>query len=142
MIKKPLVICLLGLALIGNLGAAEPAPGTRDVEVKMVLLDVNEVDNVRQSFTANLVVVMRWQDPSLAHEGPDPISRPMADIWYPSLQILNQQRIVATFPKMVEINPDGTVIYRQRYWGGFYQPLELDADTQSATARCNFSKSS
>ena len=127
MIKKLLVIYLLGLALIGNLQAAEPAPGTRDVEVKMVLLDVDEVDNVRQSFTANLVVVARWQDQSLAHEGPDSISRPMADIWYPSFQILNQQKLVATFPKAVEISPDGTVTYRQRYWGTFSQPLELDS---------------
>jgi len=126
MIKKLLVICLLGLALIGNLGAAEPAPGARDVEVKMVLLDIDEVDNVKQSFIANLVVVTRWQDPSLAHAGPAPISRPMADIWYPSLQILNQQKLVATFPKAVEISPEGAVIYRQRYWGTFSQSLELD----------------
>ena len=127
LIKKLSIIWLLIFALAGNLQAAELAPEKRDVEVKMVLLDVNEVDNVKQSFTANLVVVMRWQDRSLAHEGPGPISRPMADIWYPSLQILNQQRLVATFAKAVEISPDGTVSYRQRYWGTFSQPLELDS---------------
>ncbi len=113
--------------MAGHLGAAETAPGTRDVEVKMMLLDVDEVDNVRQSFTANIVVVMRWQDRSLAHEGTGPISRPLSDIWYPSLQILNQQKLVATFPKAVEISPDGTVTYRQRYWGTFSQTLELDS---------------
>jgi hypothetical protein len=127
LIKKLMFAWLLIFGLAGHLSAAEPAPVTRDVEVKMVLLDINEVDNVKQSFTANLVVVTRWQDQSLAHEGPDPISRPLADVWSPSLQILNQQRIVATFPKVVEINPDGTVIYRQRYWGSFFQPLELDS---------------
>jgi hypothetical protein len=34
-------------------------------------------------------------------------------------------RVVATFPQTAEINPDGTVMYRQRYWGSFSQPLEL-----------------
>jgi hypothetical protein len=127
MIKKFLVTWLLGLALIGNLQAAEPASETRDVEVKMVLLDIDEVNNVKQNFTANLVLVLRWLDQSLAHEGVEPISKPLADIWYPSIQILNQQRIVATFPKAAEIHPDGTVVYRQRYWGSFSQPLKLDS---------------
>jgi hypothetical protein len=126
LVKKLLLTGLLIMAVASQLQSAELAPGMRDVEVKMVLLDVNEVNNVRQSFTANLVVVMQWQDERLSHEGQGPISRPMADIWYPSIQILNQQRVVATFPKVVEISPDGTVIYRQRYWGSFFQPLELD----------------
>ena len=68
---------------------------------------------------------MRWQDHSLVHQNPGSVSRPLADVWHPSIQILNQQRIVATFPQAVEIDPDGTVTYRQRYWGNFSQPLEL-----------------
>jgi hypothetical protein len=126
MIKKLLLILLLGQALTGNLQAAEAGSETRDVEVKMVLLNVDEVDNVKQSFSANLVLVMRWQDQRLTHEGPDPISQPLAEIWHPSIQILNQQRIVATFPKTAEIHADGTVVYRQRYWGAFSQVLNLE----------------
>jgi len=132
-IKTPLAAWLLGLALITNLQAAETITEARDVEVKMVLLDVDEIDNVKQTFTANLATAMRWQDHSLAHQGPGSISKPLTDIWYPSVQILNQQRLVATFPKVVEILPDGTVVYRQRYWGNFSQPLELKSfpfDTQ------------
>jgi hypothetical protein len=133
-IKNLLIILLLALALSGYLQAAEPVPGMRDVEIRLVLLDIDEVNNVKQSFSANLATSMRWQDHSLVHEGPDSISRPLAEIWHPSIQILNQQRIVATFPKTVEIQPDGTVVYRQRYWGNFSQPLKLDAfpfDTQT-----------
>ena len=132
-IKTPLAAWLLGLALITNLQAAETITEARDVEVKMVLLDVDEIDNVKQTFTANLATAMRWQDHSLAHQGSGSISKPLTDIWYPSVQILNQQRLVATFPKVVEILPDGTVVYRQRYWGNFSQPLELKSfpfDTQ------------
>ena len=42
--KTPLAALLLGLALITNLQAAETMTEARDVEVKMVLLDVEEVD--------------------------------------------------------------------------------------------------
>ena len=136
MIKKPLAAWLLGLALITNLQAAETMTEARDVEVKMVLLDVEEVDNVKQSFTANVALTLRWQDKSLVHEGPNSISKSLTDIWYPSIQIINQQRLVETFPKNAEVHPDGTVLYRQRYWGVFSQPLELNKfpfDSQSLT---------
>jgi hypothetical protein len=124
-IKKILVSGLFCLALTGIIQAAEPVPAMRDVEIKMVLLDVDEVNNVKQTFSANLATAMRWQDQSLAHEGPGSISKPLAEIWHPSIQILNQQRIVATFPQTAEIYPNGRVVYRQRYWGSFSQPLEL-----------------
>ena len=127
---------LLSFAVAGNLLAAEPLTELRDVEVKIVFLDVDEVNNVAQTFTANLATAIRWQDHSLAHQGPGSISKPLDEIWYPSIQFLNQQRIVATFPRMAEVFPDGTVIYRQRYWGNFSQPLELKSfpfDAQKLT---------
>jgi len=124
-IKMMLVSGLLGLALSGNLQAATAVPEMRDVEVKIVLLDVDEVNNVAQTFTANLATAIRWQDHGLVHEGPGSISRPLDEIWHPSILFINQQRIVATFPRTAEVFPDGTVVYRQRYWGNFSQPLEL-----------------
>ena len=50
---------LLSFAVAGNLLAAEPLTELRDVEVKMVLLDVDEVNNVAQTFTANLATAIR-----------------------------------------------------------------------------------
>ena len=64
-----LVTWLLALALAGNLGAAEHVPEMRDVEIKVILLDVDEVNNVSQSFAANLALAIRWHDRSLAHVG-------------------------------------------------------------------------
>jgi hypothetical protein len=135
-IKIALVILLSGSALSQSLYAQTTAPATRDVEVKMILLDVDEVDNVRQSLSANVGLTMRWQDRSLAHEGPDAVRLPLTDIWHPGIQILNQQKIVTTFPQFAEIQPDGTIVYRQRYWGSFSQNLVLDAfpfDSQTLT---------
>ena len=131
--RKSTAAWLLCVAIFGSLEAQEPVLQTRDVEVKVYLLDIDGIDSVSQSFVANLALVLRWHDPSLAHEGLDSISKDLNEIWHPRVQILNQQRLVNTFPQSVEIHPDGEVIYRQRVWGNFSQPLELSEfpfDTQ------------
>jgi len=111
---------------MGSLCAQEAPGQPRDVEVKVFLIDVESVDTVAQKFTANLSVVMRWQDSRLAHDGPDSISMPLDDIWYPRIQALNRQKLVSTLPSSVEVKPDGSVIRRQRFWGSFSQPLDLN----------------
>lgn len=116
---------LFCVAILGSLEAQELAAQSRDIEVKVYLIDIDGIDSVTQSFVANLTLVFRWHDPSLAHAGLDSISKDLSEIWYPRIQILNQQRLVKTFPQSVEVHPDGEVIYRQRVWGSFSQPLEL-----------------
>jgi len=47
-------------------------------------------------------------------------------IWNPRILLANETGIVRqSFPEDVEIEPDGTVIYRQRYVGTLSQPLDL-----------------
>lgn len=124
---------LLCVAILGSLEAQEPVLQTRDVEVKVYVIDIDGIDSVDQSFVANLILVLRWHDPSLAHEGLDSINKDLNEIWHPRVQILNQQRLVNTFPQSVELHPDGEVVYRQRVWGSFSQPLkprEFPFDTQ------------
>jgi len=116
---------LLCLSLFGSLQARESAVDTVDVEVGVFLIDIEEINSVSQSFVANLYLEVRWHDPGLAHDGPDSISRSLDEFWHPRMQILNQQKLERTFPGSAEIKPDGEVIFRQRVWGGFSQPLEL-----------------
>lgn len=113
------------MATFGSLEAQELASQSRDVEVKVYLIDIDGIDSVTQSFVANLTLVFRWHDPSLAHAGLDSISKDLSEIWYPKIQILNQQQLVKTFPQSAEVHPDGEVVFRQRVWGSFSQPLEL-----------------
>jgi hypothetical protein len=124
---------LLCVFILGCLEAQEPVHQAHDIEVKVFLIDIEGVDTVSQNFTANLTIVLRWRDSSLAHDGPDSISVPLDDIWFPIIQIINQQKLVPTLPRSVEIHPDGEVVQRQRYWGSFSQPLVLHSfpfDTQ------------
>jgi len=120
-----MVVFLLCFAVIGNLEAQQLARETRDVEVRVFLIDIEEINSVSQSFMANLVLVSKWRDPALAHNGPDSIRMGLDEIWHPTIQFLNQQKLTETFPRSAEVLPDGEVIYRQRVWGNFSQPLEL-----------------
>ena len=120
------LVVLLCFTFSNGLLAQDPVAGTRDVEVGVVLIDIEDISSVHQNFIANFYLEFRWQDSSLAHEGTDSISRDLDDIWHPRLQLLIQQNLKETFPREVEIKPDGQVIYRQRVWGSFSQPLELE----------------
>jgi len=119
------IFFLLALTATGSLHAQETVQREHDVEVRVFLIDLEGVDTVTQSFTANLTMVLRWQDPGLVHEGPASINMSLDDIWYPRIQILNQQKLTTTLPRTAEVFPDGEVVQRQRFWGNFSQPLDL-----------------
>ncbi len=117
-----LAINSVALADIGRPGRDQ---GPTKVEVEIFLLDVDDVDGASQSFEANVYYEQRWNDPRLAHEDIGGRSRPLSDIWHPRIQLFNQQRVWKSFPEVAEIAPNGDVIYRQRVWGSFSQPLVL-----------------
>jgi hypothetical protein len=98
---------------------------TTSVYITIFVIDVDEIRTSDQSFDANVFFAFRWKDPRLAHDGPGTISRPLDDVWNPKPLIINQQRSWLTMPDIVDIAPDGEVIYRQRAWGAFSQPLSL-----------------
>lgn len=104
-----------------------PAPGQGPTRVTIVLffLDVTEIHSAKQSFTANVFVEARWRDERLAHPGPSIVRKDLEAVWNPRLQIVNRRNLTSTFPNLVEVSPGGDVVYRQRFWGDFSQPLDL-----------------
>ena len=126
-----LLICLLLILPVFTATAADygrplETEGPTVVKVAVFVLDVDEVSNVSQSFDANVYVELHWQDSRLAHDKPNKITLTLNDVWHPRIQFINQQKIWPTLPEMVEITPDGEVVYQQRVWGAFSQPLELE----------------
>jgi hypothetical protein len=103
--------------------ASEQGP-TR-VIAAVFIVDVDEIDSAGQKFTANVYIEYRWRDESLVHPGPGTIVKDLTDVWHPQIQIINQQRVLKTFPDVVTVFPNGEVIYRQRVWGNFSQALNL-----------------
>lgn len=96
-----------------------------EVGVLVYLIDVDEIDSANQTFAASVYVEARWSIPALQHKGPGPLYRSLGDVWNPRLTIVNLQQQWTAFPEAVEISPDGEVVYRQRVWGRFSQPLDL-----------------
>ncbi len=127
--------CVLGIMLVSLLFLSVSAeaisrPGKADgrpteVSIAAILVDLDEINGADQSFVANFYLEVRWQDTRLAHQEQDTVIRPLNEIWRPRLQFLNQQKIWSTLPEEVSITHGGEVLYRQRVWGSFSHPLEL-----------------
>lgn len=96
-----------------------------EVQVAIYVIDVDEIDSAKQSFAASVYIEAHWNNPFLRHKGPDPLHRDLKDVWNPRLTVISQQMVWRSYPESVEIKPDGTVIYRQKIWGRFSQPLNL-----------------
>ena len=112
---------------IPKLSRPEADKGPTKVSTAMWLLDVDSIDSSAQSFIANAFVVLNWKDPRLAHGDTMPRTFDVDKIWTPRIQITNEIGLVRrTFPEIVDVDPDGTVTYRQRFVGPFSQPMGLN----------------
>ena len=96
-----------------------------EVQILIYIIDVDEVNSADQSFAASVYFAASWNNPFLRHQGPGPLHRNLTDVWNPRLTIVSQQMQWKSYPESVEIQPDGTAVYRQKVWGRFSQPLKL-----------------
>jgi hypothetical protein len=115
------------------------APGEpTEVEVSMYLVDLFEISSAAQTIHADIVVVAAWHDPRLAGRWPTSHAVGLDKVWHPRLQVLNQRQLDRSMDTDVEIQPDGTIIHRQRLTGTFTALLDLrefPLDRQSISVR-------
>jgi Neurotransmitter-gated ion-channel ligand binding domain len=106
--------------------AAEAGP--TEISVGIWIVDITNIDSAQQSFAAEIALVLRWKDPRLAHTGSGVVRYPLEQVWHPRVGIANETAsVIRKLPEWVEVEPDGTLIYRQRYAGAFTQPLRLQS---------------
>jgi hypothetical protein len=151
-----LAVCLTGLTRPAAaradepLAAGMPNPPARPTRVRcaVLIVDVVNVDDVNESFQAEVAILASWQDPRLAFdpavEGTDiklfQGSFQFAELfrgWWPQLLILNE--VGRDDPKAVTltVSPDGTVRYREQRNVVLETPMDLRAfpfDTQHLKA--------
>ena len=120
-----IVTCLLSNRALSDVSRPNEGVGPTEVRMFVFVADLDDVDTANQNFTANVFMVARWHDERLAHNRAGEVVYPLADVWHPRLQWINQQKVWETFPQMVEVSPEGEVVYVQRVWGQFSQPLTL-----------------
>ena len=100
--------------------------GPTKVHFLVFVIDIDNIDGAAQSFAANFFISLRWKDERLAQDTTSLRQMPLDQVWNPRLVLVNEGGIVRTsMPQVVEVSPDGTVIYRQRYYGPLSQPLKL-----------------
>jgi hypothetical protein len=128
LVLQMLLWLMPGIALAAQTTeTGRPGDGTAptEVEVSIFILDITDINSAAQKFTASVYYSASWLDPRLAHDGQSTITRNLSDVWNPRLQVANAQKIFLTMPEIVEITPEGRVLYRQGGWGDYSQSLEL-----------------
>ena len=69
---------------------------------------------------------MSWKDTRHANLQGETRQIHLEDAWHPQIIIANRQGLLSrSLPEILQVEPDGTIIYRQRYSGSLSQPLEL-----------------
>jgi hypothetical protein len=92
------------------------------------VVDIDEIDGANQNFTANVYLRLRWQDARLAN--PAGVARQVSlqEVWNPRVLLANRQGLISkSLPDVVDVHPDGTVFYYQRYTGKLSQILDLSS---------------
>jgi len=134
--KRILVVVFVAMSIQLVRSAETPAvidrPGSGNgptqVSIGIWIVDITAIDSAQQNFTADIAVVLQWKDARLAHTGAGLTHYALDQIWTPRVGIANETSSVSRkFPDSVEVEPDGTVIYRQRYTGSFTQSLRLQS---------------
>ncbi len=100
--------------------------GPTKVHFLLFVIDIDGIDDANESIDTNVYLRLRWKDKRLAN--PDASTRQvrLEEIWNPRVLIANQQgRISKSLPDVAQVDPDGTVIYHQRYTGEMSQSLDL-----------------
>ena len=95
------------------------------VSVGFLLVDVLDIDGVRQIMRADFSVQLSWKDENLAGRWPERHTLGVGETWVPDIQIINDISLARKRREVVQVEPDGTVTYRQRYFGDLSVSMNL-----------------
>jgi hypothetical protein len=114
-----------------QLTAERPNAGgaSTEVTVSVFLIDIDEIDDVRQRFNVDIFVNIAWQDPRLALPEEERSGQirtfPMTGIWTPRGLIVNDRGLTPKLPLVADVDAVGNVVYRQRLSGELAVDLDL-----------------
>jgi hypothetical protein len=93
------------------------------VSVGLYALDIADINDVAQSFTARFALRVKWKDPRLAALAHCKI--PLDQVWNPRVRFLNRGELVKTRKDLVVIDPQGGVTYTQGFEGTLAVSISL-----------------
>ncbi len=104
-----------------------PLEQPTSVKVELFLLDITRIDDAARIFDVDVFVEMSWFDPRLAVpiDQRDGESRRIArtKVWTPREAVVNDRGLVPRLPDVVEVDDEGRVLFKQRYFGSLYAKM-------------------
>jgi hypothetical protein len=110
--------------------SARPGPKGTPTNVfgGVYVVDVKEIDDVSQSFSADFLISLHWQDLRLSSKSLGNLlvgcDLDINDIWNPQVRILNRKKLDKIFESL-KVDATGNVTYRQRFIGDLSSRLDL-----------------
>lgn len=100
------------------------APGTPTrIEAGVLLVDLFAIDDAAQTFEADVLLTLRWNDPRLAvgltPASAESCSYAAEEVWNPRPLLLNERDVKADLQGLVRVQADGACSLSQRYSGTF-----------------------
>jgi len=110
---------------------APPNAGLTTVTVDFFLLNLNAVDERDETFDADLYLEYEWDDPRLAHNGPEEqlfadgaVDERLSSMWWPQIEYVNTAEPTIT-NQTLEILPSGHVKYTVGLTSRFRAHMDL-----------------
>jgi hypothetical protein len=90
--------------------------GPTIIRVLYFIINLRNIDSARQTFEVDIFYRLRWHDPRLrAEPGASGVRKlPIDAVWRPEVGLWNSSNVKSIYAKMVEVDPEGNVTYRQR----------------------------
>jgi hypothetical protein len=95
----------------------ETKANQKEIAVSFLVIDILKIDDTQQVMKIDFVIRMSWYDPELVGKYETIQRVDLNKIWSPDVSLANEQNLVKKRKELAQVNPDGTVSYRQRYQG-------------------------
>jgi hypothetical protein len=143
-----LAVCCVSIAHATDAGMPNPPASPTEVSLGIFLADIIDMDEVDETFQAEIIIIAEWKDPRLAFdaeaEGSDyklfqgefQFNELFAG-WWPQLLIVNEIGSGDINARRVTIRANGTVRYKDQRNVTLETPMELQSfpfDVQSLQA--------
>lgn len=99
------------------------------VQVGFFVIDIKEIDDLEQTYTADIWFTETWHDPRLSEKA---LGKSLekclykeGEVWAPTIIVVNQNGGTQLLPKVARVDPDGNVQIRQRYVGEITSDLDF-----------------
>lgn len=101
----------------------DPKGVPTQVLIGIYVVNIGRINDVEQSFSADVYLQLRWKDPRLASVAHCKFT--LDEVWNPQVLLVNQADVTRKFADIVLVGPEGGALYRQRFVGELSSVVSL-----------------